>query len=358
MMKIGLITFHRAINNGAVLQAYALSKALNGMGVEAEYIDYTAKAISDSYSITPLFKRRNIKSILLYFLCDRNVLKMQDKFYAFVEKYLPVSKPIFSKNIEGDLEQYDILMSGGDQIWNLELTGGDRIYFWDTTNEKRRVSYGSSLGKLNFPETQKESVARMLSKFDSINVREERAKDVIDSLIKTECTVVPDPVFLLSKEEWIDSFDLKEKNGNYILFFELHKNPTMQEKARLLSKEKGLPILRISNDFRHYERMKNIKRTAPLEFMGLILNASYIVTDSFHASAISLIFGKQLYIGLKTGKLAGLNTRIDSLVKTFGIEKQLVREDSSFEKIDYSSVNEQLKKQREFGLRRLKEIIG
>ena len=64
-MKCGIITFHRAINYGGVLQAYALSKSLEKLGVEAEVIDYYCSYLEKMYrpSFKDYFTKYNIKRI-------------------------------------------------------------------------------------------------------------------------------------------------------------------------------------------------------------------------------------------------------------------------------------------------------
>ena len=357
MRKIGVITFHKAINNGAVLQAFALAHSLKKIGAVAEYIDYTAKKIEESYFIKPLGSRRSVKSILLYILNDKNKLKTQKKFYEFVDKYIPMSEKTDEFTISDMVKKYDILISGGDQIWNLDLTGSDYNYYLNFNFSGKRCSYGSSFGKTDFSKEEKEKITNCLSQFTTINVREDSAKHFVETDLGMKCSVVPDPVFLLTKQEWIETLGLKEKREKYILFFELHNNPIMRKFAIWLSKEKNLPIMRITNSFDAYKGMTTIKRTGPIEFLELIMNSVYVITDSFHASAFSLIFGKQLYIGLKKRDLAVLNTRIDTLTKCYGIQNQVITEDFSESEINYACVDEKIKQERFAGISALSEMV-
>ena len=357
MSKIGVITFHKAINNGAVLQAFALVQSLKKIGAVAEYIDYTARKIEDFYFIKPLGSRRSVKSILLYILNDKNKLKTQKKFYEFVEKYIPMSEKTEEATIFNMVKKYDIVISGGDQIWNLDLTGNDYNYYLNFVFSGKKSSYGSSFGKLDFSEEEKEKIKNCLSQYTTINVRENSAKHFVETVLGMNCSVVPDPVFLLTKQEWIETLGLKEKKGKDILFFELHSNPIMRKFAIWLSKEKNLPIMRITNSFDTYKGMRTIKRTGPIEFLELIMNSKFVITDSFHASAFSLIFGKQLYIGMKKGESVGLNTRIDTLTNCYGIQNQVITEDFSESEINYACVDEKIKQERFAGISALGEMV-
>lgn len=60
-MKIGIITFHRAINYGAVLQAYALKRKIDELGGSASIIDYINQKDENGYK---LIKTDNIKSFI------------------------------------------------------------------------------------------------------------------------------------------------------------------------------------------------------------------------------------------------------------------------------------------------------
>ena len=91
MKKIGILTFHRAINNGAVLQAYALGAALNSLNIDAKYIDYVSPKIVNDYEIVPLLKRRTIKSLAVYILFDINTIFSQKKFDKFIKTFIPLA---------------------------------------------------------------------------------------------------------------------------------------------------------------------------------------------------------------------------------------------------------------------------
>ena len=254
---------------------------------------------------------------------------------------------------------FDGLLSGVDQIWNLQLTDNDTKYYLDFTNKIKKYSYGTSFGRTEFSEEDKDRISKLLIQYKKIFVREESGKKLIDSLIPTKVTVVPDPVFLLTKEQWINNLELTKWNiGEYILYFELHKSELMRDFARKMAQKYKCKILRITNDFFCIKDMKNVKRTGPIEFLNYILNAKMVVTDSFHAASFSIIFNKLLYIGLKEGDIAYLNTRIDNMVSIFGIQKAIITTDMVENYIDYNSVNSILGAERIKGYMALEEIIN
>ena len=132
----------------------------------------------------------------------------------------------------------------------------------------------------------------------------------------------------------------------------------MREFTYRLSKKYGYKIIRVTNDFFKIKKMKSVKRTGPIDFLNLILNAKIVITDSFHAAAFALIFNKDLYIGLKDGKEAHLNTRIDSLTSMYKIKNQIITRAMKESTIDYSYVNEKIEKERIRGIGVLKGIVN
>lgn len=357
MKKIGILTFHSAINNGAVLQAYALVQAIESYGVKCEDIDYTAKAIIHSYDIQPIKNRRSLKAIALYFVKDRAVLETQKKFSEFRSKYLKISVSCYDDCIKLASGRYDALIVGSDQVWNGDLTGNDENYYLAFDSTTPKFSYGASFGKEKINTWDISAINKYLTTFKKVTVREDCAKTLLKNAVGIESTVVPDPVYLLSKKEWEKNFKLKERNEKYILFFMLHYNDQMIEFCNNLSKETGLKVYNLTNSFLKSKGMKKIKKYGPEDFLQYIYGATYVVTDSFHAISISLIFNKELYIGLKSGKLSSLNTRIESLVKRYDIANRIIGEDVSFKRMSYKKINKNLEKQREFGLLYIKEIV-
>ena len=358
MAKIGILTFHRAINNGAVLQAYALIKAFEAQGCICEDVDYTSKKILDSYVIKPLWKRTTLKSILLYFLQDKNILKTYKKFEEFRKDYLNSSDKNYDNCIKTAINDYDAFVTGSDQVWNTELTGHDLNYFLVFAQDVPKYSYAASIGLNEFPDDEKTKLKPLLESFAEITVREESAIKVIGRIAENDVRVVPDPVFLINKTEWEEAFNLNNSNQPYILFFMLHQNDEMIRFDEVFSSRTGKKLISLKNSFKIIKGMKTIKRFGPEDFLKTIAGASYVVTDSFHAASFSLILNKELYIGLKTGDLAELNTRIDGLINKFGIADRVIGPNTSFDKMNYEAINSRISEQRELGSNTLKTWVN
>ncbi len=357
MKKIGVLTFHNAINNGAVLQAYALVQAVESLGVKCEDIDYTAKKIADSYIIKPIRDRRSLKSLVLYFIQDRHILKTQSKFADFRCRYLHISDACYDNCIKETVGKYDALIVGSDQVWNGFLTGNDENYYLAFDNTTLKLSYGASIGKKELNEWDQNIAKKYLPAFKEVTVRENAARVILKDCVGIDSIVVPDPVYLLSKQQWEEKFRLEKSKENYILFFMLHQNKKMIQFCQELSEKTGNKVFYLSNSFVRINGMRTVKEFGPEEFLRYIYGATYVVTDSFHAASMSLILNKELYIGLKSGELSSLNTRIDELAEKFGIADRIIGKAVSYNKTDYEKVNEKIKRQREFGLSVIRKMI-
>lgn len=351
MKKVGIISFHNVINYGAVLQSYALNLTFRKYGAICEHVDYTAVKIENSYNPFAVKTRGDFHTLIDYMVCFTANRLTEKRFKNFLKKYIPTSKRYTYDTIRNAAGVYDLLVCGSDQVWNTELTGDDYTYFLDFDNAADKVSYAASFGKINIPEKDKERINECLKKFLLITVREQSACKWLTDIVNFESTVVPDPVFLLSRDEWERlCLNTRIVNEKYVLLFMLHDNSSTIEFAEKLANNLDLQLVSISNSIKRIGNSKRLRGCGPEEFLTLIRDAEYVVTDSFHASAMSVIFNKNLYIGLKAGDLVSLNTRIDTLAEKFQIKDRIIKEKMTENNpINLDYINSQLEKEKQFG---------
>ena len=240
------------------------------------------------------------------------------------------------------------------------MTGNDYAYFLNFDNSSKKVSYAASFGKTSLSDDVKEQVKECLKDFSIITVREQSASELLGEIVNNESTVVPDPVFLLHRNEWeklcTGKRIVKEK---YVLLFILHDNASTVEFAEKLADNSKFKLISISNSIKRVGSSKKVRGCGPEEFLKLIRDAEYVVTDSFHASAMSIIFNKKLYIGLKAGNLASLNTRIDTLAKKFQLRDRIIREEMMInDSMNFDYINNQLEKEKQFGCENVVKMIS
>lgn len=213
-MKIGIVTWFNAPNYGTFLQAYALQKFLMNEGFEADLINFKPNTFFYSdirhilFSICPFLRKRNEYSNSKYI------------FQKSVNRALKLSKRVTLKKCHKLNSCYDVFISGADQIWNPDGMY-KTFYMLDFCEGKKCISFSSSLGGNNIPDSEKNIYSNLLKKYSYISVREESSRVILEKLLDRKIEHLCDPVFLLSKEEWrkvaIDT-DLS-KNKKYIFCY-------------------------------------------------------------------------------------------------------------------------------------------
>ena len=151
-MKIGIMTFHRAINYGAVLQTYALQKYLNDSGYDAEVIDYRCDHMENFYKILSV-KNKSIKQVIRGLLNFIYVYKKKSRFYGFLDQNVKISSKIYDKsNIGESNNEYDKFITGSDQVFNYACSQFDKNYFLEfVKNYDKKYSYAASFGMKEVP---------------------------------------------------------------------------------------------------------------------------------------------------------------------------------------------------------------
>lgn len=339
MKKIATVTFHRAHNYGAVLQAYALEKNINKK-YNAEILDYYDEKIFDQYKTIRfsgknffVFAKRLVKDILNFRIINQ---KRYNNFNLFIKSSLKLSNKYTYKNIKGlAKDNYNVLITGSDQVWNPDIVGElSDIYTLNFGDAKiKRISYAASIGNSRIEEKYKEEYKKKISKIDYISVREEDGKKALEEIIDKPIEVVLDPTLLLTQEEWDKEIqECTNEKEKYILAYVVEENEEYRKIVNYLSEKTGLKIIH----FEKRNKYKNILRSAytdgPLEFVNLIKNAEYVIATSFHATVFSIIFHKKFFIvpHKKTG------SRVTNLLEKLGIKNRTAYTLEDFEKIDYN----------------------
>ncbi len=327
-MKIKTITCHDVYNVGASLQAYALSAYLKQCGHEVQIIDYKPAYLSKHHSLSrvdnPRFDKPVVKqAYLLLKLPSRLRAKFGDRkkrFDAFRREYLPLTERTYRSNdeLKADPPQADAVIAGSDQIWNpLFPNGKDPAFFLDFVPENvKAVSYAASFATDALTEEDSIRMTPWLKRLDAVSVREKSGVDVLSSM-GIDGEAVCDPVFLLDREEW-KRLAVYPEEKDYILVYDFDNNPTVAAIAKALSVQTGKPIVSVFPMFDADELWDDL---GPREFLGAIKNASVVISNSFHATAFSLIFNKEFYV---VERREGINARMRDLLSEVGLSERMV----------------------------------
>lgn len=357
MKKVGIVTFHRALNYGAVLQSYALQKTVSSLGANCEIVDYICPRITLDYKPFRIYKNQFVKSFAKSCVMCRRRAKRRDAFKPFFDNYLVKSKKSYHpKDLSSLKNDYDIFIAGSDQVWSPRCVGFDPAYFLTFANDEQKYSYAASFAVPTLPEEQIEEYKKRLSGFQTFSVREPSGEKLVKALTGRDATTHLDPTLLISAEEWSKIAVTKIKQP-YILIFTANPQISMIDFALKLSKEKNLPIYYI-NDAPHINTHGINYVVAPSveEFVGYFKGAEYVVTNSFHGTAFSVIFNKNIFAEFKNQK--GRNIRSEGLLTSLGIQREIVDGKAEETPIDWDRINKQLKSLGNSSRQYLSEILN
>lgn len=355
-MKIYTVTFCNTTNVGAALQEYALQKYLQINGHDAKVLNYIPKIMMQRNSVwigvlqgNTIYER--LKGIILLPLNVNRKLK----YYKFSKKFISLTRTCRTITDIEKLEQPDMYLAGSDQIWNDELTNWNEGYFLNFKTSARKVAYAASAGKDIFSDLFLHNLKIRAEKFDSLSVREALLQKSLLQMDIKNVKQVLDPVFLLSKEHY-ESILIQPKLNNYILLYEAELNEKCILVARELAHKHNKKIVQINRINNKYKVDKLYPCVSPTEFLGLVKYADYVVTNSFHAVAFSLILEKEFWVI----KLKNLSSRIDSILKLTDLENRIIGYPNMQlnNTIDYKLVNSKLKLQRDESINFLQSTIN
>ncbi len=315
--KAGILTFHNANNYGAALQAYALQTTLKAIAPDSdiEIINYTCNGVQGQRSLKRVIKKQGFVSAVLHFPFTK---KRIGKIDAFCRKYMKLSRRVQSREeLKAIAEDYDIIISGSDQVWNRNWNGSDDVYLQDFHNHsEKKASYAASFGIKELPQEWKEDYRKLLSSFSYVSVREESGRSIMKDDFDIDAGVHIDPTLLLTAEQWNRVASDSTVKKPYVLVYMVPFQKNVLEYARSLASEKGLDFVVVC---------KSLKKTGGIfkggagveEIISLFRDAQCVVTNSFHGTAFSVIYNKELAIELKNPR--GYNLRSRNLLHECGL---------------------------------------
>lgn len=288
-MKIGILTFHRAFNYGAVLQCYALQEYLKSKGHNVFVIDYRQHFIEKVYFeinykyILSKIRKFEISSLLFYIRNIFSVNKREKNFILFRNKYLCLTNPVLCSN---EIPPFDIYIIGSDQVWGLQCTGGlDPIFFGNFKRPKESllIGYAISSNKKSIETIGADNLNKYCMNFSKLSFREESLARNINLICKKCVDVCLDPTLLPDVKIWTNLVDDKWKKKNYILIYQVRnldgKINLLKNKAKILSSKIHCDIIDMS-----------LLTYSPMDFISAIKYAKCVITTSFHATVFSILF--------------------------------------------------------------------
>lgn len=320
MKKVGIITFHNALSYGAALQSCATQQFLQKLGIDNEVIDYQCDYINKRYKKIITIDKKNVpKSLVGSLLRAGNKKKSLRLSEKFRKNHMNLSCACTKDSIKTIADNYSFFITGSDQVFSPTCAGFDTTYLLDFAKPEQKYSYSASFGTTTLPDDKKADYKRLLSDFGKISVREQSGAELVKTTTGRTAEVNVDPTLLLTSKDWdkIASEDVQIKSP-YILVFSVQKPRRIVDYAIKLGKEKNIPVYYL-NDM-HFPKKNGLNYLSPVSpsgFVWLIKNAEYVVTNSFHATAFSIIYHKNLVAEYET--LGRRNNRSEELLNRLGI---------------------------------------
>lgn len=350
--KILIITCHDVYNVGASLQAYALQRYLAGLGFDVKIIDYKPDYLSRHYALNsisnPKYNGFPIKYFYLLAKLPKRVIRLysRDKksFDTFKEKYLVLTRRryISNEDLKKNLPEADFYIAGSDQIWNpLFLNGRDPSFFLDFVPEhKKKISYASSFAVNALPKDIQQKDRVYLKRFNAISVREKSGVAIVKNL-GLHAVQVCDPVFLLSSDYWRNMCGEKIIKGQYIFYYDFDHNQQKVNRVIDYAKRNNLQVFSAFKT----NGTKKVRILGPKEFVNYVNYATLVVSNSFHATAFSIILHTNFFVFKREEKI---NSRIKDLLSDMGLENRVFSDEIVSQEIDWKSVDRKIIKERIF----------
>ncbi|NCC54405.1 MAG: polysaccharide pyruvyl transferase family protein [Erysipelotrichia bacterium] len=368
-MKIGILTFCNGENFGASLQCYALKSVINELGYDVEVINFYKKA---QYGNRWLPSKAKVARIFYEIPYKNSLYIRKKKFEKFNSEMLLIDRNgrVNEESMSEYCKKYNIIIFGSDQIWNLDSRVYDKskIYFGEFTFIGKKISYAASFGDdIKLAEQNSKYIFNNISKFTSVSVREKTGQKFLNS-IGINAVQSPDPTLLLDSHIWRGLIDVNRLiKQDYILYYSVNCRKYSWKVAQRLSEQTGLKVINIvphpkiiASGFTNYYDV------GPMQFLNLIFNSSYVVTNSFHGTVFSIIFkkpflsvfdeinGKKVLEERKHTLLSELGLLDHEVVMSSNIDKPLI---NAMENYNFDNAMDILSKMRIDAKEYLKESI-
>ena len=342
--KIGCVIAYKKnhTNYGTSLVGYALIKKLQQLGYEVEIINYVKRlSLKEKIEIGwNQFRVVGMKKITSRFASHPsnsnyiNGINIRTKAVETYKKRKLI--PLFHDYVgfealkEGS-KNYAAVVVGSDQVW---LPHGLKTKFFNllfVDDCVRKIAYASSFGVSEIPSFQKRATAAYLDRFYRVSVREQKGKEIVESLSNNKAEVVADPTMLLDRNEWAEEVKNSDVDTSapYIFCYFLGSNQEARKAANELKSQTGYKIIAIRHMDEFVEADEKFGDEAPYDvgpedFVKYIKDAAYVLTDSFHCSAFSIQFQKKFmtFYRFAVGAKGGRNSRIDSLFGVLGVPRE------------------------------------
>lgn len=291
-MRIGIITFHRAYNCGAMLQAWALKTVLERMGHAVHFPHGAYNEAGRVPPVSPLRYRarkgtlaRRMASLawklVLAGLGKKVGVTAGKRYDAFRRENLPE----LECEVADFARHFDAVVLGSDQVLNPTLRDWVPYFLCrEIPAGVRKIAYAASVGEEPRPRENETLAMDALASFAAVSVREAFGG----------FRVLPDPTLLLDGADYDAIAKPFEHRREYLYVYSCEASRFEIETAREIARRLGLDLL-ITPTHGTYERKKEkdvSNKISPSLMVSYIKGAKCVMAGSFHGAALSLLHGK------------------------------------------------------------------
>lgn len=351
-MKVDLLTLHCIKNYGSVLQTYATEQLLGDYFDEVETINFirldTAdETLMDEWTRNDHGVKKMIKRVALTPMCNRYKVV----FNSFLQKYVHTTEQKYY--CDEDFKKYPITADayciGSDQVWNSSWNQGflPAMFLAFAPDNAMKFAFCSSFGKTKLSEEEKKQASPLLDRLEYISVRESTALPVLESMGIKNGIHLLDPTLLLPSAFWDRIAAKRLVDHDYILVYQLNDGEKFDNYAKEFAGRKGLPLVHIGMRMKYKKKEGKVFIMPEVEeFLSLIKYASYVITDSFHGTAFSINYNREI-IDIYPEEFS---TRLHSILDWAGLLSRHLTDYSNFqiadEPVDYKPINDKLEIER------------
>lgn len=340
-MKVGILTLHNAFNFGAYLQAYALQKTITGLGHDVEFISLSHPEGNLRRIRTMLSKRP--KKLAFNF----------SKYFAFRQAWRSIN--VNTESYSRTRKRYDAIVIGSDEVWNIKNPTFAVMpeYFGHGLNSDKIITYAPSSSRTTHADVARNPrLVEGMGNIRHFSARDVNTYEIVEKVAKKPVTMVLDPTFLVGYEDEVEDIGIGGKG--YVVVYTYYFDPRKIQQTIKFARSRGLKL--ISPCF-YNDWCDEVVPCTPFGFLSLIRDAEYVVTDTFHGSIFSILYGKQF------GAYASDKIKVAALLSALGLsDRELggVEDVGSIldEPIDYGVVQACIEQKRDVSLDYLRQALA
>ncbi len=348
-MNIGTISYNiycNFTNYGSALQTWALHQAVKKLGYTPVLVDYCPDVLVDKDPLNPYGNMwdKDEESKRMVELTMPAIQENYEKFDQFYHDRLTRTKQKYtSENFDDVVMEEDLegFVCGSDTIFCPDEFGFDDGYYANYSVMKgHSVSYAASFGDPHFTEETYQLLNERICNFRALGIRENQMVPYLNQHTDVPVQRVLDPTLLLTADEYESITENPQEQDKYLLLYARRYSPKMEAYAERIAKENGWKIIDISLRAVNVEHGHKMAYEAGVEeFLGLVKNAEYVVTNSFHGMIFSVQFKRPFVIFSREQ----CDNKIAELLQLFGLgDRMLISGNESFKAIDYSEVHRRI----------------